>query len=91
VAQLRGSEGNGSTRKSGPSRALLVLQSIAFAGELAQVNRESVLACLWPGEPPQLKRWYRLVDNVREKGWMKGNDLTDLGRKVLQITEFAEE
>lgn len=91
VARLRGTEGIGSVRKSGPSRALLALQSIAFAGELAKVNRDSVLACLWPGEPTNMKRWYKLVEGLREKGWLKGDELTDLGRKALLGAEVAEE
>lgn len=91
VARLRGTEGIGSVRKSGPSRALMALQSIAFAGELAKVNRDSVLACLWPGEPTNMKRWYKLVEGLREKGWLKGDELTDLGRKALLGAEVAEE
>lgn len=91
VARLRGTEGIGPVRKSGPSRALMALQAIAFAGELAKVNRDSVLAFLWPGEPTNMKRWYKLVESLREKGWLKGDELTDLGRKALLGAEVAEE
>lgn len=88
VQLLRGKDGTkGKTKQSTP-RYLLLLQAIAFAGAMDQVNRENVASVLWPSEGYSSKRWDKLLEMLRAKGFLQGRIITDHGKEALLLPAF---